>query len=82
MGIPISSIVETLLPILGKIGKGKATVVGTGTIATATAVAAAMPEDAVGALAVINALVPFLQALGALLLAFGVGRKAGATIPK
>ena len=83
MGLPIigsvlSTVGRLVLPVLGKIGKGKATVTGVGLVGIATAIAALLPELATGLQDIADSIVAVVQALGTALALFGVGRKAGA----
>ena len=83
MGLPIigtvlSTVGRLVLPALGKIGKGKATVTGVGLIGIATAIAALLPELATDLQAIADSIVAVVQAVGTALALFGVGRKAGA----
>lgn len=78
VAIPIISIIGKGLGILGRLGKGKATIAGVAAIAAATAAQAGV--ESVGLTESIEAATQFVLALvqliGAVVTAFGVGRKA------
>ena len=83
MGLPIigtvlSTVGRLVLPALGKIGKGKATVTGVGLIGIATSIAALLPQLATDLQAITDSIVAVVQTVGTALALFGVGRKAGA----
>jgi predicted ATPase len=77
--MPIFSfITNTVLPFLGKLGKGKATVAGTVTALTAKAVMLVAPHVITdqNIVQIILATAEVIKALGELVAAFGIGRKA------
>ena len=76
MGIPIiGGVLRTvgglILPALGKIGKGKATVAGVGIVGVATGIHAILPELAADVQALADSIVALAQAIGAVLAEFG-----------
>lgn len=78
LSIPIGSLVKTGLALLGKLGKGKATVTGLATVAAAALGAKAAPYIITDAniVALAQQACDFIRALGELVAAFGFGRKA------
>ena len=85
IGFPIIGILKTVgdfvLPKLGKLGKGKATVTGVGLVAGATVVHASLPELAADLQALVDSITALVQAIGVVIGSFGYGRKAGTTLP-
>lgn len=67
-----------MLKLLGKVGKGAATALGLGGLATGTALTLTLDPTVTEGLARVAEI---LQLLGALLTAFGLGRKAGYAVP-
>lgn len=86
----VTRVILPALPVLGGLGKGKATAVGTVGAAIGTALYAAAPllgkVPLIGGVVTADNVVPLVHELAAVLIAlfamigaFGAGRKAGAT---
>lgn len=70
-----------MLKLLGKLGKGLATIIGlTGAAGGAALTIKADPDVLKHLEAILSSIPAIITAVGALLAAFGIGRKAGATL--